>query len=1093
LKRKTFLILALLMVSLFVFSGIAFANEADFGFDSDTGTITSYTGPGGDVEIPTTIGGVDVVKIGDAAFSSKKTITSVTIPDSVTSIGDDAFRYCTNLTSVTIPNSVTSIGSYAFSSCTSLTSITIPNSVTSIDGYAFQYCTSLTSITIPNSVTSIGAGAFQYCTSLTSVTIPNSVTSIGNGVFSGCTSLTSVTIPDSVTSIGDDAFRYCSSLTSVTIPNSVTSIGNGVFYGCTSLTSVTIPNSVTSIGSYVFMDCTSLTSVTIPDSVTSIGSLAFEDCTSLTSVTIPNSVTSIGEGAFSSCTSLTSVTIPNSVTSIGEGAFESCTSLTSVTIPNSVTSIGMCAFSNCTSLTSITIPDSVTSIGDGVFFGCANLTSITIPDSVTSIGSYAFYDCSSLTSITIPDSVTSIGDYAFYDCSSLTSITIQNKETAIYDSANTISSTATIRGYDPSTAKTYAEKYDRAFESIVTGVSLNKTSITINKGLTDTLTATVIPSNATNKNVTWKSSNDAIATVDANGNVTAVAKGTATITVTTEDGSFTDTCNVEVKEVYTVTFVDYNNNVLGTDTVNYGGTATAPANPTREGYTFTGWDKDFSSVTEDMTVTAIYSKNEIPNTPPIITLLGDNPTNITVGETFNEPGATAIDLEDGDLTDSIITTGTVDTATVGTYTITYTVTDSGGLTDTKTRTVNVSAVPVLGLNIAPNPITLIIGDTQQVKGILKRTDNSTEDVTNLTNWNINPGDKATISNTGLLQALAAGECTLEAIYNHWNGTEMVAYSDTAQVIITAPTQPVEPVEPESSNPPVQPVEPVEPEPSNPSVQPPSLINPGSSGGYSSSTTKTIEPKEPEKPVINPLELENVFVARLPESTTITDVVAVIELTGESTIPIETPRLKQGQEYRAYYYNADKQKWIALASYANNNKVEFAGDIKEGYVAVFAVDQPIFEDLKPKTDIEVVINRLNGLAITEGYPGNGNIRTFAPERPITGVELATMQARVLGMVQPGQQRLYDILPVYQPVEDVVWYKPYIDSVKPLLPVTEGQTVTATEAVSSIKQLQKIIETKTEDEFKGKLSTPENEVITRADASRLILSLIEGLGW
>jgi hypothetical protein len=509
--------------------------------------------------------------------------------------------------------------------------------------------------------------------------------------------------------------------------------------------------------------------------------------------------------------------------------------------------------------------------------------------------------------------------------------------------------------------------------------------------------------------------------VDANGNVTAVAKGTATITVTTEDGNFTDTCNVEVKEGY---------------------------------------------------------KNETPNTPPIITLLGDNPINITVGDTFIDPGATATDVEDGDLTGSIITTGTVDTAVVGAYTITYTVTDSGGLTDTKTRTVNVSAVPVLGLNIAPNPITLIIGDTQQVKGILKRTDNSTEDVTNLTNWNINPGDKATISNTGLLQALAAGECTLEAIYNHWNGTEMVVYSDNAQVIITDPTQPVEPVEPE---------------PSNPSVQPPSLINPGSSGGYSSSTTKTIEPKEPEKPVINPLELENVFVARLPESTTITDAVAVIELTGESTIPIETPRLKQGQEYRDYYYNADKQKWIALASYANNNKVEFAGDIKEGYVAVFAVDQPIFEDLKPKTDIEVVINRLNGLAITEGYPGNGNIRTFAPERPITGVELATMQARVLGMVQPGQQRLYDILPVYQPVEDVVWYKPYIDSVKPLLPVTEGQTVTATEAVSSIKQLQKIIETKTEDGFKGKLSTPENEVITRADASRLILSLIEGLGW
>ena len=113
------------------------------------------------------------------------------------------------MTSVTIPNSVTSIGDGAFSDCRGLTSVTIPNSVTSIGEYAFLGCSGLTSVTIPNSVTSIGGAAFYDCSGLTSVTIPNSVTSIGGGAFRGCSGLTSVTIPNSVTSIGDKAFWNC--------------------------------------------------------------------------------------------------------------------------------------------------------------------------------------------------------------------------------------------------------------------------------------------------------------------------------------------------------------------------------------------------------------------------------------------------------------------------------------------------------------------------------------------------------------------------------------------------------------------------------------------------------------------------------------------------------------------------------------------------------------------------------------------------------------------------------------------------------------------------------------------------------------------
>ena len=253
------------------------------------------------------------------------------------------FCRCSGLTSITIPNSVTSIGVSAFYACSSLTSVTIGNSVTSIGDGAFLNCSGLTSVTIPNSVTSIGEQAFSGCRSLTSVTIPNSVTSIKNYAFYNCSSLTSVTIPNSVTSIGSYAFRYCSSLTSITIPNSVTNIGQSAFSDCSDLTSITIPNSVTSIGSSAFSGCNSLTSVTIPSSVTSIGNSAFEYCSGLTNITIGNSVASIGDYAFRDCSSLTSITLPNSVTSIGEQAFQNCTQLTDVycyaeTVPNTGTS-----------------------------------------------------------------------------------------------------------------------------------------------------------------------------------------------------------------------------------------------------------------------------------------------------------------------------------------------------------------------------------------------------------------------------------------------------------------------------------------------------------------------------------------------------------------------------------------------------------------------------------------------------------------------------------------------------------------------------------------------------------------------------------
>ena len=144
---------------------------------------------------------------------------------------------------------------YAFKNCSSLTSIEIPDSVTSICDDAFFGCSSLATITIPDSVTNIGRNAFAYCTGLTSITIPNSVTWISGSAFCECSGLTSITIPDGVTTIGDYAFYGCSGLTSITIPNSVTWIGEYAFHDCSKLTNIEIPKAVTSIGVCAFGYC----------------------------------------------------------------------------------------------------------------------------------------------------------------------------------------------------------------------------------------------------------------------------------------------------------------------------------------------------------------------------------------------------------------------------------------------------------------------------------------------------------------------------------------------------------------------------------------------------------------------------------------------------------------------------------------------------------------------------------------------------------------------------------------------------------------------------------------------------------------------
>ena len=261
--------------------------------------------------------------IGDYAFSGCSSLTSLTLPSSVTSIGGHAFEKCSGLTSLTLPSSVTSIGEFAFRYCSGLTSLTIPSGVTTIDYYAFADCSGLTSLTLPSSVTSIGGYAFAWCSGLTSLTLPSSVTSIGGYAFAWCSGLTSLTLPSSVTSIGGYAFAWCSGLTSLTLPSSVTEIDWSTFERCNNLKECNclLDSDLETCLAYSHDDWTKipvdeikyyhngqeLTKLEIPSGVDKIGSYSFYKGVNLTSLTLPSSVTSIGSSAFEGCSGLTSV------------------------------------------------------------------------------------------------------------------------------------------------------------------------------------------------------------------------------------------------------------------------------------------------------------------------------------------------------------------------------------------------------------------------------------------------------------------------------------------------------------------------------------------------------------------------------------------------------------------------------------------------------------------------------------------------------------------------------------------------------------------------------------------------------------------
>lgn len=367
--RKLYLILVLCMI----WASVAMADETIDGItytlNASTGTATVTNTPSGSVVIPATVTYNNRKYNVTAITGVNSGVTSVEIPEGVTSIGI-AFKDKKSLTSVVIPSSLQQIGEYAFSGCSSLLSINIPEGVTYIGNGGFASCAKLSSITIPSSLTAMAQNAFIYCSGINTITwnakrcadfkeAPfNTMLYYDNTShdYLGNNYTTSITFGDEVEYIPAYLCSGFYALSTVLIPNSVKEIGSHAFDAVrftttykkykfdTTLSFISFGTGLERIGSYAFYGRTVLSEVTIPDRCTTIDSYAFSACRNLSTINFGKNMVNIGTYAFSGNYQISTINIYNMTPpaiigknvfggiSIGDGQYVGISDLMSITL-----------------------------------------------------------------------------------------------------------------------------------------------------------------------------------------------------------------------------------------------------------------------------------------------------------------------------------------------------------------------------------------------------------------------------------------------------------------------------------------------------------------------------------------------------------------------------------------------------------------------------------------------------------------------------------------------------------------------------------------------------------------------------------------
>ena len=530
-------------------------------------------------------------------FAGCTGIESIQIPQTVVMIKQGGFKNCVNLQNIIMPDVIQQVDNYAFKDCTKLDKIHIPDNIKKISKELFQDCTALKEIVLSDNITSIEDEAFENCTSLTKVTVGNKVSSIGRDVFSGCTALPQITLPASVQTIGDKAFSHCEALADVKLSEGLTSIGSYAFEYNIALPKVTLPNTLESLGERAFQYCDVLADVDLGAGLKVIPKYCFYEDPALQKVILPYQFTTVNASAFANCTKLTDITFNRNVSSVDASAlsykdkttihgvkgtyaetfasdngfkFEALNApVTGITLSKEKIEIAKDKSIRLTaSLTPVDTSDELTwtssneevaTVEDGVVkaVGLGEAEIVAMAGSVTKSCPVKVYQGVNNITLDVTSHTMTIGDFL-----QLTA-TIYPKDAeykdVIWSSDNEDVAVVDQKGLVQAKAygkvKITATSKDGGLEAVcnvtvepvaVTEVSLNAKAVTLKVGETYQLKETILPENATDKTVTWTSSNTKAATVSG-GAVTAVGTGSAVIIVKTNSGAKTASCTVTVQ------------------------------------------------------------------------------------------------------------------------------------------------------------------------------------------------------------------------------------------------------------------------------------------------------------------------------------------------------------------------------------------------------------------------------------------------------------------------------------------------------------------------------------------------------------------